>query len=316
MFTFLENHGIWINRLIVEVVSLFAAYKLKKREFIIPLIKAAEILKERVGGRLHKMIRYLRLFSNISNWWLYLAVKMGITAKDPLLFKTANQIRIEVHRRLLHEFKEIFMENCYALGLTSGVPNFPTVIDIGANVGFFSLFAASHFPGARIFAYEPVAKNFHQLIRNRDLNPNVAMTCVQKAVYAYSGKLKLELDPYGFAGETILDSDICERFTTSARVINDTTNPSTTIQVPCISLPDLLDVHGISICHLLKIDCEGAEYDILYNCPKVYLDRVEQIAMEVHRGPTPDRTIEGLSQFLTSCGFHTRRIDHMLYTRH
>jgi FkbM family methyltransferase len=244
------------------------------------------------------MIRYLRLVRYISNWWLHFAAKIGVTKKDPLLFQTRRQIRIEVPRRLYHEFKEIFMEGCYTDGLTGAVPEHPTIVDIGANVGFFSFFAASRFPGARIFAYEPIPTNFNHLLRNRDLNRKVHITCIPKAVYGYSGEVTLELD-----------SD--DSFSTAARVTLQPQSPLSAFRAPCITLADLLDAHGIKRCHLLKIDCEGAEYDILYNCPQTHLHRIDQMVIEVHRGTAPEQTMESLSGFLESRGFHTHRSHHM-----
>ena len=137
-------------------------------------------------------MRYLHLFRNISNWSLYLAVKFSLTSVDPPLFRTRNNILIEAPRRLLHEFKEIFMEECYMRGLGLDIPDSPTIIDIGANAGFFSLFAASRFPGARIFSYEPIEGNFRQLQRNRDLNRSWE---IPQGRYNYSGAL------YNIAGD-------------------------------------------------------------------------------------------------------------------
>lgn len=59
------------------------------------------------GSGKSKMIRYFHLFRNISKWWLHFAVKLSLTDADPLLFKTRNNVLIQVPRRLLHEFKEI-----------------------------------------------------------------------------------------------------------------------------------------------------------------------------------------------------------------
>jgi hypothetical protein len=55
------------------------------------------------------------------------------------------------------------------------------------------------------------------------------------------------------------------------------------------------------------MDCEGAEYDILYNCPPDYLQRIDQIAMEVHNGEKENQNIEALEAFLRKQGFSTRR---------
>jgi len=136
-------------------------------------------------------MRYLRLFRNLSNWYLYLAVKFSFTDSEPLLFRARNRILIEVPRRLLHEFKEIFMEECYTRGLGIPVPDCPTIIDIGANAGFFSLFAASRFCDARILSFEPIASNFRQLGRNRDLNRACNMSCFNQAVFGHNGEISL-----------------------------------------------------------------------------------------------------------------------------
>jgi len=246
------------------------------------------------------MTRYIRLIKNISNWWLHFSVKLGLTNLDPLIFRTRNNISVEVPRRLLHEFKEIFMEECYTRGLGLKIPETPIVIDIGANVGFFSLFAASRFPGARIFSYEPVVVNYQQLMRNRKLNQNVKMSCFQKAVYSYSGKLSVSFNP----GDS---------FTTAARVTAKGGSQEETARVPCVTLKEIFDEHHLSHCDLLKIDSEGSEYDILYNCSSEYLRRVGQMAIEVHKGTEVGKNMASLADWLNSNTFKTRCSGFMLW---
>ena len=109
---------------------------------------------------MYTMYRYYRLFKNLSNGWLYFLVKLGLTANDSLVFKTRNHIEIEVPRRLMHEFKEIFMDECYLNGLQYPIPKAPIIIDVGANAGFFSLFAASRFPGCGKDTVRPKGNTF------------------------------------------------------------------------------------------------------------------------------------------------------------
>ena len=246
-------------------------------------------------------MRYIRLFKNLANWWLYILVKFGLTRVDPLIFRTRNNIVIEVPRRLLHEFKEIFMEDSYTRGVELIVPGNSTVIDIGANAGFFSLFAAYRFPGSRIFSYEPVASNFIQLERNKVLNEDVEIMCFQKAVYGHSGEVSLSFDPN-------------DSFTASASVFNNPGVQNKTVRVPCVTLQEIFDEHHLECCDLLKIDCEGAEYEILYNCPVNYLHRVAQMAIEVHVGTGPNQNIESLANYLNAKDYKTRLYaDHMLW---
>jgi FkbM family methyltransferase len=240
------------------------------------------------------MKRYYNLVKTFKNWWLYLAYKYGLTDSDLLVFETRNGVTVEVPIRLVQTFKEIFMDECYLAGLEHDIPAGAAVIDIGANAGYFTLFAAAKFPEAKIFSFEPIPVNYSQLERNRDLNRAKNIKCFPKAVAGKSGEISLTFD-FG------------DSFTTSATMLTHTSDQGESMKVPCVSLPEVMDENGINKCDLLKMDCEGAEYDILYNCPPAYLQRIEQIAMEVHRGDKENQNIDALEAFLRQQVFHTRR---------
>jgi len=238
-------------------------------------------------------MRYLNLLKNLSNWWLYLAVKFGLRSDDPLTFRTRSGVVVEVPRRLLQTFKEIFMAECYCQGRSLPAADRPVVIDVGANAGYFTLYILSRLPGARTFSYEPIPVNFNQLKRNLDLNPARPARCFQMAVAGQPGTLTLMYDPR-------------DQFTTSA-TINQQANVNTTaITVPCTSLAEIFRDNHLDGCDLLKMDCEGAEFDILYNCPQEILARIRSMAMEVHAGTKPEHNIESLEVYLRQKGFSTR----------
>ena len=239
-------------------------------------------------------MRYLNLINNISNWQLYLAAKFGMTSADPLRFITRRGIHLEVPRRLVQTFKELFMDECYMAGLEQTVPEKPTILDIGANAGYFSLFALSRFPGARVFAFEPLPANFRLLERQRLLNAPEELTCVQKAVAGEAGILKLAYDAK-------------DSFSTSATLFASDSGQLDEIHVEAATLHDIFAEFGIARCDFLKMDCEGAEYGILYRCPPEDLARIAQIALEVHSGPKEDENIDALEAFLRSKGFMTGR---------
>lgn len=247
------------------------------------------------------MIRYFNLLKNIENWWVHFAIKFGLTGSDPVVFNARNGIVIEVPRRLIHEFKEIFMEECYTKGLHAPVREKAVIIDMGANAGFFSLFAASRFRNPRIFSYEPIESNFHQLGRNRSLNKNINILCFQKAVYGRSGWITLHFNPN-------------DSFSTSATVFDASEISEDTVKVPCVTLQEILDENDIRQCDLLKIDCEGAEYEILYRCPEPYLCRISQMVIEVHQGMDANQNIRSLEDYLKTKNFNTHCYGrHMLW---
>ena len=238
------------------------------------------------------MTRYLNLMRNITNWSLYLGVKFGLTRPDPIHFTTRTGVVVEVPRRLLQTFKEVFMDECYMIGLQREVPKGGAVIDIGANAGFFSMFAAARFDHPRIFSYEPIPVNFKQLEQNRRLNPKCEIHPHQNAVAGKAGAITLTFDP-------------SDSFTTSASMTRRQEGEE--IQVDCVTLQNIFDTYGLERCNFLKMDCEGAEYDIFYNCSDDIMSRIDQIAMEVHKGPAPSHNMESLEQFFKQHGFKTRR---------
>jgi len=71
--------------------------------------------------------------------------------------------------------------------------------------------------------------------------------------------------------------------------------------------------HGLDRVDLLKMDCEGSEYSILYRCTTEYLKRIGKMAIEVHAGQEPDHNITALSSFLAARGFSTHTAGYMLW---
>jgi FkbM family methyltransferase len=247
-----------------------------------------------VAGSGLAMNRYYNLWKNFKNWWLYLAFKYGLTDSEPLVFNTRNGVTVEVPHRLVQTFKEIFMDECYLAGLEKDISPGATIIDIGANAGYFTLFAADKFPRSQIFSFEPVPVNYIQLQRHRDLNKTRDIKCFPLAVA-------------GQAGEITLSFDAHDSFTTSATMFTQENTQEDSLKVPCVSLQEIMDEHNIIKCDLLKMDCEGAEYDILYNTSTGYLQRIDQIALEVHCGKENNQNIDALEAFLNQQGFFTRR---------
>ncbi|MCH6580602.1 MAG: FkbM family methyltransferase [Nitrospinae bacterium] len=79
------------------------------------------------------------------------------------------------------------------------------------------------------------------------------------------------------------------------------------IRVNRVTLEDIFETYGLERYDFLKMDCEGAEYDIFYNCPDGILARIDQIAMEVHHGAEPGRNTDALERFFNDKGFKTLR---------
>lgn len=240
------------------------------------------------------MRRFLNLIRNIPNWWIIYAEKYGFIKADHYEFQTRSGIKVDVPHELFFTFKENFMDESYMRGLEYRNLLNPIILDIGANAGYFTLFAVSRFPNARVIAFEPIPANYRQLERNRNLNPTSRIETFPFAVAGHSGEVTLSIDSH-------------DSFTTSASIYNPDPNQHLDrIKVPCKNLSDIFEEQKIEKCDLLKMDCEGAEFDILYNTPDPLFARIYQFAMEVHPGEKSDQNIVSMEAFLRKKGFNTR----------
>jgi len=190
-----------------------------------------------------------------------------------------------------HVFAAIFVQDEYRL---DGRPHFDTVLDIGANVG---LFAARVAPLAgRVISYEPFAENFAQLEQNARELKNV--TCVYAAITDKVGTVQLAApsDPAMSGRVSLFDDPVDGKVA----------------EVPAVDLARALEDHGIDRCDLLKIDVEGAEYDILHAAAGETLARVDRIYGEYHDvNPEDPRTrIDHFEAFLKGEGFAVEVLPH------
>jgi FkbM family methyltransferase len=122
-------------------------------------------------------------------------------------------------------------------------------VDVGANVGQYSLFVAGRARGrARVLAIEPEAGNFARLAFNAAANPSLGIQPVRVALGDHDGEVAIALDTRN-------------RVLTRSWPVEQA--PSGAARVPCRLLADVLTEHGIEAIDALKIDVEGAEYAIL-----------------------------------------------------
>jgi FkbM family methyltransferase len=162
-----------------------------------------------------------------------------------------------------------------------------TVIDIGGYIGSFALPAARFARNGVIYSFEPSPANFAQLEKNVALNRAANVRIFNLAVASRDHKVTLFLDNMNPASNSIYMKGGRE------------------IELNAVSLPTFFREHDIERCDLLKIDCEGAEYEILMNLDRSMLERIGKIACEYHEpvyygvsdpGSTPDRLVRFLEE--------------------
>jgi len=146
-----------------------------------------------------------------------------------------------------------------------------TVIDVGANIGCFSLLAAQLVgPAGRVIAVEPNRTSFAQLRHNIALNfvDNVEPLCL--ALGSARGKAILHR-----GGNALFSSIYGE--------VDGKTVQGGEQEVEMSTLDAIMSQRRVDRCHYLKLDCEGAEYDILRTVSPELARRIDQITMEIHQ---------------------------------
>lgn len=215
--------------------------------------------------------------------------------KDLLVqFRDGRKLRLKGGSDNRHVFQRIYLRDEYRLNDLAAM-SLSCVVDLGANVGFFSSRIAAF--SQKVICYEPVTDNFNQLKDNLKDLTNVYP--VRKAVAGSSGTIRLYSPQYdGATGRySILEK-------------SDGNIENAYEEVPCITLDQLFEEHEINRCDLLKIDVEGAEYDILGAANDQTFSRIDRIYGEYHH-PLPGdpvRNIESLSALLRKQAFRVEII--------
>jgi FkbM family methyltransferase len=164
-----------------------------------------------------------------------------------------------------------------------------TIVDIGANMGSFAIYAARSCPDARIFCYEPHPRNFEFLTQNILVNAlGQRITAFQCAVAATSDQRTFGLGQsptHSFLGAETGDFET----------------------VRCTTLTEILSSRCLGGIDFLKINCEGAEYEILESCGPNDLKRVANIRLEYHNLDGATKNGRYISQFLEGQGYKIER---------
>ena len=180
-------------------------------------------------------------------------------------------------------YKEVIQENVYQVSEES-LKN-RAVIDIGANIGTFSMFAAS-LGASKVVAIEPVASTYDTLLDNIRRANAEQIVVAQKAVVLDEDNRSVQIGLNSESGHNSLYQASMGKETVSSVSLN--------------SLLEMVDGDDV----FLKMDCEGSEYDILMHVSPETMKRISTVAMEVHLDLHPVyQGVEVLEQKLASFGF-------------
>ena len=243
--------------------------------------------------------KYTNLFRNIRNPDEYI-LRRGQRYRRPLQFVTKPRaVKVTVPYGLYPTFKEIFMLDFYGIRrLAASLPPNPVVIDVGANAGYFETLLFAKLGKARVLAFEPLPVNFKLLKQNVEQNP-----ALKEHVKIYEmAVVGTDRDHITFYTERDGQHSVI------ASIYDNFDNANTVaVTLPCMSLQRAVEENGFDTVDLLKMDCEGSEYEILYNTPDAVLRKIKAMIVEVHDMETPENNITALDSYLRGKGFATNQ---------
>lgn len=151
--------------------------------------------------------------------------------------------------------------------LTPTVKQGMTVIDIGAHIGYYTLlFAKSVGPSGRVFSFEPHPNNFDLLCKNVQLNKLMQVQTFNQAVFSHMGEITISVpddQPNSGNGSACIDKGVQQ------------------FRVRAISLDAFCEKFTVRP-DVIKMDVEGAEYEVLRGAEQVIAQCRPKLLIELH----------------------------------
>lgn len=166
------------------------------------------------------------------------------------------------------------------------------ILDIGAHVGVVSIYLALEYPTTRIYAFEPDKDNFKRLVSNLKRNGVTNVLAINSAVTNHTSPAIYHPNPNNSGGGFLGNND------RGGASFNDN---GASYRVESLTLADIFRQYDIDTVKLLKIDCEGSEYNILGDASPEILGKIAHIRGEFHAPPNdkawPQTLIKKLTEY-------------------
>jgi len=223
--------------------------------------------------------RLSQIIASPLKFYLVMALKLlpGLS-KGPfdLRFKDGKTLRVREFWALFL-FDEIFVQNCYESPEVLNCAPFGTVIDVGANIGLFTLRSKQLWPNAQIVSIEPHPDNFSKLQEHVEINGLRDIWPLQVGISEKCGQFDLYISGRNIAGHSMYKK----------------TDQAVSISIPTCTLDNAMAMIPAGAgAILLKIDCEGCEYPLLSNLTVEMANRISCIVFE------PERSLYDLSALI------------------
>jgi len=191
-------------------------------------------------------------------------------------------------------FWEIFINKDYDKIDECKISNGDVVLDIGGNCGFFALYSIQN-GASKVYSVEPVKSSFEQIVK---LSNNFSeIIPINKAVSETNGTVIMSVDEEGSATNCV---------THYSEMFGRNSNEEI---VGSININDLL-LNIKEKINLMKVDCEGSEFELFKTISDDNLKKIDKIIVEVH-GDVIEKFV---SDMLIKSGFKVHKHNNILYS--
>jgi FkbM family methyltransferase len=208
----------------------------------------------------------IRNIAIIRNWYTFYAGRYGLLRNEfEIIHRKGIRLKLRPHTDDLKIVKSNFVTGHYIRDFIP-ITKDSIVVDVGAHIGSFSVVAAQ--TASKVIAFEPDPDNFQMLKKNIALNHLKNIHAYQMAVSGSDGYQDMYIFKNGSTGNHSLYTR--ERKDLIRKPVQTT------------SLHGIIEKEGLPVIDFLKLDCEGAEHDILRNMSLETAVKIRAIAMETH----------------------------------
>jgi FkbM family methyltransferase len=173
-----------------------------------------------------------------------------------------------------------------AMQFLKDLPGEPVVLDLGGNIGLFSLLAARMHPSAQIYTYEPGPPNYQMFELNCLANPGLCK--------------RIHLRKEAVAGQTRVAEWLFDEKNPGGSGLFATDGVKYRVQIRAFT--EVLNSINGDIA-LAKIDIEGAEYEVLESTPPELWKRISSISLELHDHPEGKTSSANFMKQMGDLGF-------------
>jgi FkbM family methyltransferase len=213
-----------------------------------------------------------------------------------LLRGRSSMVSIKIGERIL-TFNDVGLENLSNLYEIFGKENYSTdvpaetILDLGAYQGYYSMYAYVKYPDAVIYSFEPLPDNYLQLKKNIEFNKlgSDRLKLFNVAISESAGKVSLHMNDDAKMGSSIVYKT------------------GKAMEVPAVTISEIIRSNRIEKIDILKVDIEGAEYRVFRGADDDVMSKIDTVIAEFH--PVEGEKMSDLVQLFEGKGLLLRSAD-------